>query len=276
MADHGVVSRQHLAAAGVGDARIRSMVRSGGLRRLRPGWFAAPAADPAVSRAVALGGALTCVSVLDRHGVWVPERTARVLHLRMNGYRRRGARSVPGVRICAGGCPTPRAVDGLEPSVLAAAQCVGGVELTAIFDSLLNKRLLEPHQLQGILAGQPHRVLRWLALADGSADSGTETVLRLHLRARRIRFRTQVLIPGVGRVDFLVGRRLVVEADSRAHHAGDGIEGDRDRDLALHQLGFVPFRTSYQQVFYQFERVAVALDAVLGRGEHLRAAEIDI
>lgn len=274
----GVASRADLIAVGIGDPRIRELVRSDALRRLRSGWFAAPQADSTVCRAVSLGGALSCVSALARRGVWVPERSSRLLHVRLNAYRRRGAPTVPGVRFCSvpGGGPTRLPVDGLEPSVLAAVNCLGGVELTAVFDSLLNMRLLEPGQLHDLLRGRPRRVLRRLAAADGSAESGTETVLRLHFRVRRIPFRPQVFIPGVGRVDFLVGRRLVVEADSRRHHAGDGIEHDRDRDLALHHLGFLPFRVSYQQVFYRFEQVAAALDAVLARGEHLHAAEIDV
>ena len=276
VADHGVVSRQQLQAAGVSDPGIRHLMRSDVLRRLRTGWFAAAHANPAVCRAVSLGGTLSCVSALGRYGVWVPERATRLLHVRLNGYRRRDARRTPGVRWCGGGGPTRHAVDDLESSVLAAAGCLDGVELTAVFDSLLNKRLMDPGQLRNLLADQPARVLRWLAAADGSAASGTETVLRLHFRARGIGYCTQVFIPAVGRVDFLVGRRLVVEADSRTHHAGDGIDGDRDRDLELHRLGFLPFRTSHQQVFYRFTAVAAALDAVIGRGEHLRAAEIDV
>lgn len=271
-----VVSRPGLIAAGIGDAQIRRLVRADCLRRLRAGWFAAPNADPTVCRAVSLGGALSCVSALSQRGVWVPEREARVLHIRMNGYRRRGIRNMPGVRFCAGVGPTHGAVDDLESSVLAATYCLDGVELTAVFDSLLNKRIVGAEQLRHLLAGRSERVQRCLEAADGSAESGTETVLRLYFRARGIAYRTQVVIPGVGRVDFLVGRRLVVEADSRAHHAGDGIERDRDRDLEAHRRGFLPFRTSYQQVFYRFEAVAAALDAVLSRGEHLRPAEIDV
>lgn len=272
----GVVSRAQLIAAGVGDAQIRGLVASDVLRRLRPGWFAAAHADPVVSRAVSAGGALTCLSALGRHGVWVPAREAQVLHVRTNGYRRRATRGGSGVRFCAGVGPTLRAVDDLESAVLAATHCLDGVELTAVFDSLLNKRIMEPQQLRQLLGGRSVRVDRCLAAADGSAESGTETVLRLYFRARRIAYRSQVVIPGVGRVDFLVGRRLLVEADSRAHHAGDGIERDRDRDLEAHRRGFLPFRASYQQVFYRFEAVAAALDAVISRGEHLAPAEIDV
>lgn len=275
--EYGVVARAELVAAGFDDQAIRGLVGSAGLRRLRAGWFAAPHADPAVCRAVALGGALSCVSVLARAGVWIPESQTHVLHLRLNGYRRRATRHVSGVRYCAGRPgPTRRAVDDLGSAVLAAAGCVAGAELTAIFDSLLNKRLVAQHDLAALLAGQPRRVLDSFVAADGSAGSGTETVLRLHLRSRRLVFRPQVFIPEVGTVDFLVGRRLVVEADSRRHHGGDGIEADRRRDLELHRLGFLPFRVSYQQVFYQFDRVAAALDAVIRRGEHRRSPEIDV
>lgn len=275
---HAVMSRQQLLAAGISDAQIRRLVRSGGLQRLRDGWFASPHAEPAVCRAVSLGGALSCVSVLARYGVWVPEGAGRELHLRLNTYRRRCARRAPGIRFCAlpHAVPTREPVDSLDMAVLAATDCLDGVALTAMFDSLLNKRLFEPGQLGALLRDRPRRVLRRLAAADGSAESGTETVLRLHFRARGIPFRPQVFIPGVGRVDFLVGRRLVVEADSGLHHAGDGIENDRIRDLALHRLDFLPFRASYQQVFRQFETVAAALDAVVSRGEHLRPAEIDV
>lgn len=275
----GVVSRGELVAAGIDDAHIRRLVRSDALRRLRSGWFAAPHADPAVCRAVTLGGALSCVSVLARHGVWVPERASRLLHVRRNAYRRRDGSAPIGVRFCsvAGGGPTRQPVDGLERAVRAATDCLAGrTELIAVFDSLLNKRLLRPADLRAVLDGRPRRVWRALDLADGSAESGTETVLRLHFRMRRIPYRPQVFIPGVGRVDFLVGRRLVVEADSLRHHGGDGIETDRGRDVELHRLGFLPFRASYQQVFHQFDRVAAALDVVLARGEHLRAAEIDV
>lgn len=275
---HGVVSRGQLLAAGIGDARIRVMVRSDALRRLRAGWFASPQANPMVCRAVSLGGVLSCVSALALYGVWVPEGVHRELHLRLSEHHRGHARNAPGVRYC--GVPyqdaAPRPVDTLDLAVLAATDCLDGVALTAVFDSLLNKRLYEPGDLQALLRGRPRRVLRWLAAADGSAESGTETVLRLHFRARHIPYRSQVFIPTVGRVDFLVGRRLVVEADSRLHHAGDGIENDRSRDLAAHTLGFLPFRASYQQVFHQFDRVDAAIDAIVSRGEHLRPAAIAV
>lgn len=275
---YGVASRDQLLAAGIDDAQIRRLVWSGAVQRLRRGWFASPYADPMVRRAVSLGGALSCVSVLAQHGVWVPECAGRELHLRLSRWHRSSARKPPGIRYCA--VPergaTCQPVDSLELAVRAATDCLEGVELTAVFDSLLNKRLLDLEHLTALLRDRPRRVLRRLAATDGSAESGTETVLRLHFRKRHIPYRPQVFIPGVGRVDFLVGRRMVVEADSRLHHGGDGIEHDRRRDLALHTLDFLPFRASYQQVFHQFEKVAAALDAVISRGEHLRPAQIDV
>lgn len=44
--------------------------------------------------------------------------------------------------------------------------------------------------------------------------------MRLRLRRRKVELRTQVTIADVGRVDLLVGERLVIEVDSKEHHTG--------------------------------------------------------
>ena len=67
-----------------------------------------------------------------------------------------------------------------------------------------------------------------LAMADGRADSGNETLLRLPLIAAGLRVEIQVEIPLVGRVDLLIDGWLIVEVDSREHHGGEA-EQDRDR-----------------------------------------------
>jgi hypothetical protein len=49
--------------------------------------------------------------------------------------------------------------------------------------------------------------------------AGSEPILRLLVRAAGLEFDIQVFIDGVGRVDTLIEGCLVVEADSRRHHA---------------------------------------------------------
>ncbi|GAA1394196.1 hypothetical protein GCM10009599_18240 [Luteococcus peritonei] len=100
-------------------------------------------------------------------------------------------------------------------------------------------------------------------------ESGTETLVRLRLRARGVRLRTQVEIAGVGRVDLLVGDRLVIEVDSRAHHTGaENYANDRRRDLVLRSKGYVVVRLTLAQVMHDWPAVEQHLLAMIRRGDH--------
>jgi len=82
--------------------------------------------------------------------------------------------------------------------------------------------------------------------------------------------RRQVAVPGVGKVDFLIGERLVVEIDSRTFH--DTPEGrviDRRRDLVLSVAGYRCLRFGYEQVVDTMGRVIAAVRAAVSRGDHL-------
>jgi len=82
-----------------------------------------------------------------------------------------------------------------------------------------------------------------------------------------------VVIPGVGRVDFLIGERLVVEADGYEWHASrEAFERDRERDRELVRRGYVVVRASYRQVLDDLDAVILAiLDVVRRRDHHWRA-----
>ena len=103
---------------------------------------------------------------------------------------------------------------------------------------------------------------------DPDSQSGIETKVRLLLRARRIRFRTQAHVEGVGSVDFLVGDRLVIETDGRAFHTGPAFEEDRRRDFELVMRGYLVLRLSYRQVIDDWDRTRAGILALVARGEH--------
>jgi very-short-patch-repair endonuclease len=106
----------------------------------------------------------------------------------------------------------------------------------------------------------PARRRPWLALADGRAGSGTETLVRLALQAAGIRVTPQVKIPGVGFVDLLVGTRVVVEIDSESWHStAEQRAEDYRRDLLLHRLGYAVVRVSYEQAMRQRSEVVAAV-----------------
>jgi very-short-patch-repair endonuclease len=112
---------------------------------------------------------------------------------------------------------------------------------------------------------------RELILAAGPlADSGTESLFCYRMARIGIRMQSQVEIPGVGRVDFLIGDRLVIEIDSETHH-GERAKRLRDlrRDATLAGLGYIYLRFDYQMIIQEWELVASTVFAVMSRSGHL-------
>ncbi len=103
-----------------------------------------------------------------------------------------------------------------------------------------------------------------LAALTGESGSCSEARFAEVLRRARIRFRQQVaVLPGI-RVDFLIGRRLVVECDSRTWHGGNvNYERDRRRDAKLAAAGYIVIRLSYQQVMHETDAVLAQIRTLL-------------
>lgn len=265
----GVVSRSQLLSAGLSDADIRRLVRQESLRRIRTGWYAASFADQLVVEAVREGGVLTCLSALRRHGVWVPEHP-HALHLRpmVRGN------SVRTSRRCRTFGPMPAAVGAVDDVVTAlrhAARSLDAEDFIVVSDSALNLKLATFDELSSALSTAPARVRSLLDRCDGQAQSGTETMVRLRLRAKNIGVSTQHHVPGVGHVDLLVGNRLVIEVDSKAHHTGvERYESDRTRDRLLTQLGYLPIRFTYRQVVHDWHACEHTVIDLVRRGDHRR------
>ncbi|MGU3501313.1 endonuclease domain-containing protein [Mycobacterium sp. C31M] len=252
-ANGGVVSSAQLRAAGAAPR---------GFSRVRHGWYANQSADPQVFRAVSAGGVLACASVLRRHQVWVLDS---VLHVR---YSKRARR--PGVRSCHPyrlDPPVVGAVDPVDIAVASAANCLGAEGLVVVLDSMLNKQMIQPADARSIVAASPLAHLDLAARCDPKSESGTETIIRLRLRALGIELRSQVDIPGVGRVDFLVGDRLIIEADSKEHHLPK-YQSDRTRDRVAIGLGYLVIRLTYEDVVYHWDTVVVDILTVVRRRKH--------
>lgn len=247
--------------------QIARKVAGGAWLRVSRGWIGNGLAEPAVEAAVRAGGALSCVSALRRHDVWVPPDPT--VHLRYSDHRRR---KKPGIRSCAPAgrpLPVPVAVDGIRLALESAAGCLRGDELTAVLDSALNKRLVSITDLEQWFGHYPHAVRKAVGSCDPMAESGTESLTRLRLRRRQIGLRAQVEIAGVGRVDLLVGDRLVIELDSKAHHTSlASYASDRARDRRLRALGYQVIRLTYEEVMYGWVDVEPDILAMIRRGDH--------
>ncbi|WP_296393184.1 DUF559 domain-containing protein [Williamsia sp.] len=120
-------------------------------------------------------------------------------------------------------------------------------------DSILNKHLMTVQDLADTVSDAPASTRRLLDKCDGRAQSGTETMVRLRLRGRRIAATPQVQIAGVGWVDLLVGERLIVEVDGEQFHTGlEKFAEDRRRDREAVRRGYLPVRFTYPDVVHRW------------------------
>ncbi len=142
----------------------------------------------------------------------------------------------------------------------------------AVLDSALRATPLTPVELQLHVGEWRPAAREAAALADERSESGTESVVRVLLRAAGIRSTPQAPLPlgGAERADLLVGDRLLIECDSEAHHAEPANRrADLRRDESLMALGYIVLRLDYRQVFDDPAGVVAAVAAIVARGDHL-------
>ena len=141
--------------------------------------------------------------------------------------------------------------------------------VTAIADSVLQHN---PLLIQGwleLVASSPLHHRPWLSRIDGVCESGTESIFWFRMSPLGFPLKRQVKIAGVGRVDFLVGSRLIVEVDSARYHTSpEDYERDRRRDALLSALGYRVHRFTYEQILNRWPEVETAVIASILRGDH--------
>ena len=258
----GIASTATLEESGVSARQVERSAAHGTIERLRRGWYAVPDASEPVVRAVRAGGALACVSALAAMGVWtMPDA-------RLHVVIPRGTRTTSRTNVRLHRSDRERTGFPVETPAAALETALACVDLRAsvvLVDSVLNQVLLTQDQVDRICA-QSARGRRVLALADARSESGIETLARLALVRARVGVRTQVRIPGIGRVDLVIGDRLVLELDGEEWH---DFEQDRDRDRALTLRGYLVIRVSYRQVMDGWPLVEAQILALVRRREHL-------
>jgi very-short-patch-repair endonuclease len=278
----GVASTSHLARLGISATAVDNAVARGTILRLRRGWVALPDAPSHVAAAIRVGGRLGCLSALAFENVWCL-RDSR-LHIRVPARAQNLSsphdRRVPlgrperfGIalhRSHRADLPEPEGpVDPFPWALLHAITCQPRDDAVVTLDSALHSGRISRTELEFLTAHLPAKYRALLDLTDPGAASGLETKARLGLHRYNIPYRSQVQIPGAGRVDILIGDRLVLEVDGREWHSGAAAYGrDRARDLALIECGCLVLRLSYDQVMGEWPRVIAVIRRLVGRQEH--------
>lgn len=215
---------------------------------------------PDLVAAVRAGGAVSCVSALRLRGAWTIDDGA--LHIRM----RRGTTPTAGrgLRRHWGDRPVLEPMDLARDGARCVARCLPFEQAVVAIDSALHLGLITLAELR---EGADVRMLRLIGLLDPRSESGLESLARVRLRRLRVRVRPQVRIPGVGRVDLLIGDRLILELDGEGFH---DFERDRSRDRRAAVLKYLTVRASYRQVMNDWAALEAELLVLIRRRDHLR------
>lgn len=253
-----IVTAEQLRRRGMTDHARRAAVRAGTLVRLRRDRFGC-GIDPDTRAAVEAGARLGCVSELVRQGVWVtpaPDRVHAQVAPGASRLRDPGRVELHWSQARAGGdLGRVAVVDALHCAML----CQPPHDAIASVDSAVHRGLVRLPDLRGCTRDAARR--RLLARVDPRAESGLESLVRLALVDLRLRVEPQVPVRGLGRVDLVVERAVVVETDGAAFHGGARRHVDHQRDAIASAAGLIPLRFGSRQVLE--ERLAV-LTAVIG------------
>lgn len=270
-----LLRRADLRITGATGRQITDAVRDGRLLRLRRDRYLPAGAHPTICAAARWGGRLDCVSVLQLFGVFV--REAGGLHVQLAPDASRVPRPDGAARVIRHWRTSQAAADAaltpLDEALLAAVRCQRPRDAIATLDSAWHVGVVDEAQLNDLFARLPRRYRSLRRLLDRRAESGTESLVRLMLRAIGCRIELQVSIDGVGRVDLVVDGWLLIECDSEAHHGSwQDHKRDRRRDAAAVALGYTPLRLLAEDILYRPEWVASLLRRTIETGPARRQA----
>lgn len=256
---------------------IRAAIGRTELIRVRKGWYCLPTLSREYQAAARVGGRLTCVSLAESMGLWIPKDAARDLHVAVSDnsarlrsvadYHNRLRDSDSGVVVHWNDDESlgTRYSTDLTSALVRSSRCIDLESAFVICESALFQQALSSKDWARVLQEVPQIERARLATARALSESGTESMFRFRAGVFGVGIRQQVLL-GPDRVDFLLGDRLVIEIDSVAHH--DPTE-DAKRDARLSVLGYRVLRFMYSQIVHDWARVEAAVLAALSRGDHL-------
>jgi len=258
----GVTRTRTLLRAGVSAHALRRAKESGGIRTVRNGWVALPDADRMKVAAAKRGVIISCITVADRCGLWVPD--ASEVHVAAPAHAGRVNAGTSFVHWARPALPRhpDDCEDSLENALVLIASCQPFESALVVWESALNKRLVDLDVLRHLPLPPP--AVRVLEHARPFSDSGLETIVPQRLRWMNVPMQQQVWLLGRP-VDLLIGDRLVLQIDG-GHHVGAQRTSDIEHDAQLKLRGFHVIRVGYDQVMNQWPSVqALIMDAVAQR-----------
>lgn len=264
-ASGGVARTTTLIRAGHSRGRIEAALDAGRLVRVRRGWVASLDADAELVAAARESVVLTCVTAARRLGLWVLREDR--CHVAATPHRGGPAPARATVHWAQPLVPRPpdALTDAVENVLATVASCQPFEAALTIWESALREGLVTKGAMAALPLGPGARAV--LEAAEEFTDSGIETLFRVRLRWVRVRILHQVWVAG-HRVDFLIGKRLVVQIDG-GHHVGAQRDADVAHDAALMLRGYHVLRFSYGQIVGDWPAVQSVVMRAIAQRRHL-------
>ena len=255
-----------LLQAGFTSSRIRTAVAAGEIRRLRHGVVALPGARADFVAAVLANGTLSAPP---------PRRsTAYGASMSPNGCTccahtdQRAGAVIHRASLVPPEFPQP--VASLTDTLLHALRCLPPLNAAVMVESaLLQGRTTLDYLGSGCRetgTGPPAASWSW---STARRIRRSRSLPRLLFRSQGIYTQTQVQLPGIGIVDFLLEGFLIVEIDGSTHLERAQVRKDRGRNNASTLAGYAVLRYGYQDVVYNPQKVIDEVRQVL-RGRVIR------
>lgn len=268
----GHISTTHeMLRNGVTRWQLHSGVAEGLVTRPRRGVYACNHVDRNIRAAAELGGAVSCLTVLRRAGVWAGHD--RRLHVQVSPGARPPARDVG--RTIRLHWETPRFEAekfevGAAEALRQAARCLDTENAIAALESAGHERMLPCDEIEQIFRMAPRRVRRAVAALEFRSGSGIETIARLRLIDAGYRVEAQGHVPGLGHQDLVVEDCVGIEVDGREWHGEDRFATDRDRDIQAEGLGRRSLRLRASHLFETWPHTLTVIERVVSDATTLR------
>ncbi|MGY2743564.1 DUF559 domain-containing protein [Arthrobacter sp. UYCu723] len=258
----GVARTAQLLAAGFSRTDIAHLANNA-VKQPRRGIFMLPDCRPDLAAAIRHNARITCASAAGHYGLWLREPPGQH-HLACNHGHGTGFIRHRTVRF-EGHPSLPLAA--IEDVVLHAMSCLAPPTSTALATSAIRLYGVPLELLKDQLAGdRSGPALKALNQLDLRAESIVEVDAQYVFNANGIGFETQVQLPGIGRVDFLIEGYLIVEVDGFAFHSSrEALRRDLGRNNASTLSGFAVLRYMPEHIWFEPERVVAEIRAALSR-----------
>lgn len=260
-----------LTDRGLSRRTVARHVAGGSLVRVRRGVYADRSVCDVRRTAAAHGGGLACISAARHLGLWVLAGEQTV-HVWLGGHGRAFVHESCRCVAHADGTSSGFGIPSIPRILRQILRCRGREEFFVTFESARRQNLITPSGVDWLRAHTNDAARAAIALARDDADSGLESLVRWRLRHRGLRIRTQVSLVAVGRVDLVIGDRLIVEVDGVENHDSPALRHkDLVRDAHAAAWGFLTLRFDYALVVHDWATVELAILSYVDRGLHLSA-----